>query len=388
MASKKLWKDWTWNVPKSKSTSEELVLVTGASGYIGSHVVGACLAKGYRVRGTVRKLDSNSAKTIKQMFPFVELAPANLTDDAGWKEALKDVTCVLHVASPYLHNASAQEFKDAAMGGAMRVLKFARAQPTVKRFALVSSVKAVRFTALASDPTTADPTITQYGAKDFSSEEVLFNAKDYYAWSKTISEKAAWIYISENRPDFDFCTVNPGAVWGPILAPWQAKGTSSGIIRKCLMGDLWYMPQMMEGMVDVRDVADVLCSCADKTKKIDGERFIVSGETCFMNDYYRDALQWFKKVGYNDLVWMTMPTFVISIIRICKPSLLKAWYPYLGCPFTYETKNTQQMLSAGKFRDVKKAAIDHAHSLLHFDEEKRTPEYMVWLKYAKIERAD
>lgn len=43
------------------SPADTIVLVTGASGYLGSHVVKSLLARGYNVRGTVRST-SNKAK--------------------------------------------------------------------------------------------------------------------------------------------------------------------------------------------------------------------------------------------------------------------------------------------------------------------------------------
>ena len=69
-----------------------LVLVTGATGFIASHIIAALLADGkYRVRGTVRALakqddDDRVQKVLKQTFPELELVEANLTKDEGWKE--------------------------------------------------------------------------------------------------------------------------------------------------------------------------------------------------------------------------------------------------------------------------------------------------------------
>lgn len=44
----------------------DLVLVTGANGYIASHIVKELLEHGYRVRGTVR--DAKKAEWMKQLF--------------------------------------------------------------------------------------------------------------------------------------------------------------------------------------------------------------------------------------------------------------------------------------------------------------------------------
>ena len=64
------------------------VLVTGASGYIGSNVVAALLAeKKYRVRGTVRDATNETrTKPLRDTFPEIELFSADLNKDDGWKE--------------------------------------------------------------------------------------------------------------------------------------------------------------------------------------------------------------------------------------------------------------------------------------------------------------
>ena len=65
-----------------------LVLVTGASGFVATHVVAGLLAeKKYRVRGTVRDVNNESStKPLREAFPDLELFPADLSKDDGWKE--------------------------------------------------------------------------------------------------------------------------------------------------------------------------------------------------------------------------------------------------------------------------------------------------------------
>jgi dihydroflavonol-4-reductase len=86
----------------------DLVLVTGASGYVAGHCVLRLLMDGYRVRGTLRSL--KRASEVRQWLTkarggsdpndalsFVE---AELRDPKSWEPAMEGVRYVLHVASP------------------------------------------------------------------------------------------------------------------------------------------------------------------------------------------------------------------------------------------------------------------------------------------------
>ena len=70
----------------------QTVVVTGASGFIGKHIVKALLDAGYTVRGSVRsdaKADETRAAVGPEHFDRLSFVHLDLGSDEGWTEALQ-----------------------------------------------------------------------------------------------------------------------------------------------------------------------------------------------------------------------------------------------------------------------------------------------------------
>jgi len=91
------------------------VLVTGGSGFIGSHCIVQLLTAGHQVRTTVRspKREGDVRAMLKEggAEPGDRLSfiAADLENDAGWPEAVAGCDYVLHVASPFPSNVPKHE---------------------------------------------------------------------------------------------------------------------------------------------------------------------------------------------------------------------------------------------------------------------------------------
>jgi len=141
------------NLEENLRKKMDLVLVTGASGFLASHIIKQLLDEGYRVRGTVRSLnDEKKCAPLKELVAnpkhALELCEADLMNEDSWKLAVADCTYVIHVASPvpnYVPKDENEVIKP-AVNGTLFVLKACvHESPTskVKRVVLTSSVAAI-----------------------------------------------------------------------------------------------------------------------------------------------------------------------------------------------------------------------------------------------------
>jgi nucleoside-diphosphate-sugar epimerase len=121
------------------------ILVTGGSGFIGSHAILQLLDAGHEVRATLRNL--KRADDVRAMLKRGGVEPngrlsfvgADLDADEGWSDAVAGCDYVLHVASPFPANVPAHEDEliVPAREGALSVLRAAR-EAGVKRVVLTS----------------------------------------------------------------------------------------------------------------------------------------------------------------------------------------------------------------------------------------------------------
>ena len=253
----------------------ELVLVTGGTGFVGAHCILALLEKGYRVRTTVRSL--RREKDVRAMLATggaaadaiagVSFVEADLTSDAGWSEAVKGCTYVLHVASPFPPGAPKHEDEliVPAREGALRVLRAAR-EAGVKRVVLTSSFAAIGYGKAQPGHVYDENDWTDTSAPGLGA----------YQKSKTLAERAAWDFVKKDGGSLELSVVNPVGIFGPVLA--ADTSTSIQLVKRLLDGTMPGLPQLWFGVVDVRDVADLhLRAMVDPAAK--GERFLcVAGD--------------------------------------------------------------------------------------------------------------
>jgi dihydroflavonol-4-reductase len=254
------------------------VLVTGVSGFIGSHVTERLLAKGYDVRGTVR----NKAKGSKIVDALaangcdvsrLELVEANLASDAGWEEAVQDCRYIQHIASPLPLEAPKEReaLVPEARAGAQRVLEHGFSAGA-ERIVLTSSIAAM----MGQPGKGAKMTITE---EDWSDPD--WRRMSSYPISKTRAEKSAWAYVEAQGLKEKLTVINPGVVFGPDT--YGNAGASLGILKAMMIGKFPRVPKMGVPLIDVRDCASIHVA-AMTAKEAGGRRLLATGQSLWFKD--------------------------------------------------------------------------------------------------------
>jgi nucleoside-diphosphate-sugar epimerase len=255
-------------------TAKGMVLVTGASGFVGKWTIVELLKAGYAVRGTLRSLAKApevraavAAAAGPEALDRLELVVADILDDMGWADAMQGPLAVMHVAAAI----RGDEPRDAslvirpAVEGTERVLRFAH-KAGITRFILTSSIATVGY---GHGHTT--------GRRSY--DESHFTDLDAMLWTwaycigKTRAERAAWAYAKAN--DIALTTIHPGAIIGPPLD--TDASISIRLVTGLLDGTTPAMPSNGFSIVDVRDVAAMHVAALEHAET-SGQRYVAAAE--------------------------------------------------------------------------------------------------------------
>lgn len=299
------------------------VLVTGGSGFVGSHTVLRLLEVGYEVRATVRDMqredDVRSLLAGHGVGPDAPLsfALADLEEDEGWEEAVAGCAYVLHIASPFPSTVpdDEDELIVPARDGALRVLRAAR-EAGVERVVMTSSFAAVGYGHEPRDEPFDETSWTDLEGRDVTP----------YVKSKTLAERAAWKFVEEEGDGLELAVVNPVGVFGPVLGPDYS--TSIVLIRRLMDGDLPGCPRLSYGVVDVRDVAELhLRAMTDPGAK--GERFLaVSGASMSIRDMATTLKERLGEAARRAPT-RELPNWIVRLVSLFDPEVRQV-VPELG----------------------------------------------------------
>ncbi|KZP23508.1 NAD-P-binding protein [Athelia psychrophila] len=233
----------------------ELILVTGANGFLGSHIVHQLLEKGYRVRGTARGPKVALSREIFASYgDKFEVVTVNDTAKDDISEIVRGVDAVIHAAAPLPshYKGGIEELIQAAVEGALNIIRQAE-KGGVKRIIYTSSIVAV-FNASGT-----------LGPDDWSTvtteQAVAGGPFPAYIKAKTEAEKAVWKF-AEEHPQTDLTVLNPPYLFGPFAPNFKipkpdfgALSTNLHFLHFLQKEGRWYPSS--PGAADVRDVARI-----------------------------------------------------------------------------------------------------------------------------------
>ena len=275
------------NSPLTQLVSQQPICVTGASGFIASHLVKQLLSRGYQVRGTVRDAQNKEKYThlwsLEGAEAKLELVSANLLNPAGFASALAGCEYIIHTASPYALNVQdpQKDLVDPAVNGTRNVFQAALGSKSIKRIVLTSSIAAI------TDEPDESKVLTE---EDWNTKSSL--CRNPYYYSKTLAEREAWQIVTEQKPSFDLVVINPFLVIGPSLNP--GINTSNQLLIDILTGKYPGIMSLVWGFVDVRDVALAHILAMEKPEA--SGRYICANTTMTM----REVVEFLQQEGYAE----------------------------------------------------------------------------------------
>jgi len=248
-----------------------LVAVTGASGFIGSHVVNALLRRGHTVRAVVR--DPSNDEKINHLRAFANaerqltFASGDLLSPGSFDEAFAGVDVVIHTAAvvEILRVSDPQkQIVDPSLRGVENVLSSIDKAGTVKILVHTSSC-----IASMSFEKPEDHVFTEEDWNTWSTLE-----SDAYGFAKTEAEKLM-VAHAEGTHTYSLHVMQPGVVLGPVYTKAHTK-SSTVLVREMLYHNPMLNYQCT--FVDVRDVAEAHVEALERPAS-SGGRFLLVGDT-------------------------------------------------------------------------------------------------------------
>ena len=240
------------------------VLVTGSSGFIGSHLCKALIEKGNSVRAFHR---SSSNLRLLQDLP-VEHTLGDLTQPETIKKAVEGMDVIFHTAAHLGPRAETGAMYAVTVEGT-RLLLNAAEEAGVNRVVYTSSAAALGI------PETPPNRGKQVALLDENHSWNLRPEDWPYAYSKYLAEREVQKAVARG---LDVVIVNPTYVLGAgdvyrrssSLVVWAARHTLPGMIEGGL------------NIVHIQDVVSGHLAALDKGKK--GERYILGGENISLRE--------------------------------------------------------------------------------------------------------
>jgi nucleoside-diphosphate-sugar epimerase len=226
-------------LPKTTIPKGSWILVTGASGFIASHVGLRFLELGFKVRGSVRDI-SKSKWLEEELFAvyadkgdFKIVQVPDMAAENAFDDAVKGVSAVVHVATINTWDSDPNKVIPQTVAGVTNAIKASAKEPSVKRFVFTSSVATSAIPMPnkvfhVNEDTWNDMVGPMaWAPPPYGPERAMIT----YGASKVEAERAVWKFVKDNKPGFVVNTVNPFTTLGEILNKNQHGSTAAWVLQ-------------------------------------------------------------------------------------------------------------------------------------------------------------
>lgn len=327
-----------------------MILVTGATGLVGAHLVLHLTAQGLNVSALYRNQAAmEKTKALFVMYDKIHLWPqitwvaADITDIPALEIAFKNITQVYHCAAKISFDPRDEELlRKTNIEGTANIVNFCLAKK-VQKLCFVSSIAALgdlpEYVTQEEDPVLRSTTIDE--ETDWNSEKPHSD----YAISKYGAEMELWRGQQEG---LSVVIVNPGVILGPVPATWNRNEGSLRLISAVAKG-LAYYTKGTTGFVGVQDVVQCMTQLMESTEH--GNRYILISENASYQEVTtvlatalkvapprKEAKKWMTEVAWR---W----DWVAANLFFQKRQLTKAIAKSLHTQDTYSNAKIKKQLS-------------------------------------------
>lgn len=291
-----------------------MILITGASGFVGAHLTKRLSEEGKSVRALFYR---NAPTASMQSWAGVEWLQADLLDIFMAAEVMKGISEVYHCAAIVSFNPKRREELIHTNAETAANVVNAALDAGVRKLIHISSVAA-----LGRDGTQKEIT------EEAQWEESSLNSG--YGMSKYAAEMEVWRGIGEG---LEGAILNPGIILG---APLNAAGWSDGSPKLIQLAydEFPFYTQGITAFVDVQDVVNA--AIALMASPISGERFILSEG----NHAFREVFTMMAKALGKQPPRHAAGRFLTQLVRSF--SAIKSAFTGLPATITKETARNAQ----------------------------------------------
>ncbi|MBC2844180.1 NAD-dependent epimerase/dehydratase family protein [Winogradskyella flava] len=281
-----------------------MILVTGGTGLVGSHLLFKLISNGEHVRATYRR--EKTLKRVKHVFSYYTDNPEDLFNKIDWVEAdindvpklqnaFQDVTDVYHCAAFVSFEPDKyHQLRKINIEGTANIVNLSISN-SIKKLCYVSSIAAIGH---------------KEDSEQLINEQTAWNPEEdnsVYAITKYGAELEVWRGSQEG---IDVVVVNPGIILG---AGFWKGGSSGNLFRKIHEGIPYYVNGVV-GYIDVFDVVNAMVQLM--VSNIKNERYILISENLSFKDFQykvakilgakppkKEAKSWLLGLGWR-LDWL------------------------------------------------------------------------------------